>query len=294
MRDNTSEKNILNALLVIISFAFIIPLIWIISASFSRESDLMNYGYSFFPRVFDFASYNTVFSNPKQIIDSYVVTSFTSIAGTIISLVVMAMVAYPISRDNCKFKNQLTFYIFFTMIFSGGLIPTYILMTQYLNLQNNILVYILPSLANGFQIIIIKTFFRGLPSSLVESAKIDGASEFRIFYKIVLPLSKPVLATIGLMVLLAKWNDWYTCLLYIRDKELYTLQYLLQKILMDAEFLYQMSKDSSIMFNANAIDRPTESMRFTMAVLAAGPMLVVFPFFQKYFAKGLTIGAVKG
>jgi putative aldouronate transport system permease protein len=180
------------------------------------------------------------------------------------------------------------------MLFSGGLVPSYILITQHLKLQNNFWVYILPSLANGFQIIVIRTFFKGLPASLMESAKIDGASEFRIFAQIILPLSKPVLATIGLMVLMSKWNDWFTCLLYIRDKNLYTLQFLLQKILMDAEFLFQMSKNSGAVVTSEVIDPPTESMRFALAVIAAGPMLLVFPFFQKYFAKGLTIGAVKG
>jgi len=285
---------ILNICLTAMSLVFIIPLLWIISASLSKEADLMSYGYSIIPRVIDLTAYKAVFSNPNQIMDAYWITFFISVTGTILSLLVMSAVAYPMSRDNCIFKNQLTFYVVFTMLFSGGLIPSYILITQYLKLQNNILVYILPSLANGFNIIIFRTFFKGLPAALVESAKIDGANEYRIFAGIILPLSKPVLATIGLMVMLAKWNDWYTCLLYIRDKKLYTLQYLLQKILMDADFLFQMTKKSSIMSNANVIERPTESMRFAMAVLAAGPMMVVFPFFQKYFAKGLTIGAVKG
>jgi putative aldouronate transport system permease protein len=153
-----------------------------------------------------------------------------------------------------------------------------------------------PQLANDFHIIFIRTFFQELPGSLTESAKIDGAGEFRIFFRIVLPLSKPVMATIALLTLLVKWNDWYTSLIYIRDAELYTLQYMLQRILREAEFINKISRNMPAGIDISQIsgDMPTEGMRFAMCIVAAGPMLVVFPFFQKYFTRGLTIGAVKG
>ena len=206
----------------------------------------------------------------------------------------MALVAYPLSRQNFKLRQPITFFIFFTMLFGGGLIPTYILNTQYLHLGNTIWIYILPGLASAWYIIIIRTFFSQLPQSLVESAKVDGAKELRIFFQIVLPLSKPVLATVLLMTLLAKWNDWYTSLIYIRDSKLYSLQYMLQKMLREAEFVKGLSNSQMGLNIQLDTEVPTESVRFAMVIVAAGPMLVVFPFFQKYFTRGLTVGAVKG
>jgi putative aldouronate transport system permease protein len=266
----------------------------VISISFSNETSLLEYGYKLIPKQFDLTAYKYVFENPTQLINSYKVNVFTGIVGTFFSVFVMALVAYPLSRDYFKYKKIITFYIFFTMLFGGGLIPTYILVTQYLMLGNNIIIYLLLGLANAFHIIILKTFFQSLPPSLVESAKIDGAGEFRIFYQIIIPLSKPVIATVALLTLLTKWNDWYTSLIYIRDKELYTLQYLLQRILREAEFLKTMAQDVPSGINIELTKTPTESMRFAMAIIAAGPMLIVFPFFQKYFTKGLTVGAIKG
>ena len=181
------------------------------------------------------------------------------------------------------------------MLFSGGLVPHYIINTKYLNLTDSFWVYILPSLATAYHILILRTFFKGLPASLTEAAKIDGASEFTIFRVIVLPLSKPVLATVSLLTLLSKWNDWQTSLLYILDNNKFSLQYLLQKILREADFLKKISEQNNVIVSENySQTQPVESMRFAMAILAAGPMMVVFPFFQKYFTKGLTIGAVKG
>ena len=181
------------------------------------------------------------------------------------------------------------------MLFSGGLIPTYIMNTQVLNLGNNILIYILPSLVSAWNVIIMRTFFQDLPESVVESAKLDGANEFVIYSRISLPMAKPVLATIGFMLLLSKWNEWYTCLIYIRDPQLFTLQYLLQKILNDSAFMNKMSINMPSGIDlSQTVKVPTETMKFAMCVLATGPMLFVFPFFQKYVSKGLTIGAVKG
>lgn len=181
------------------------------------------------------------------------------------------------------------------MLFNGGLIPTYILNYKYLHLGNTIWIYILPTLCSAFYIIILRTFFQGLPLSLVESAKLDGASEIRIFFQIILPLSKPVLATVSLLTLLTKWNDWYTSLIYITDSNLYTLQFLLKRILQEVEFLRIMANNAPPGIDLTAIeDTPVESLKFAMCIIAAGPMLMVFPFFQKYFAKGLTVGSVKG
>lgn len=284
----------IHIIFVLICLTFVVPMLYVISVSFMSQAEIEEFGYRLIPKSISLDAYRYVFKNPTQILNSYKVTIFTSLFGTFLSVLVMAMVAYPLSRNTFYYKKPLTFFIFFTMLFSGGLIPSYIINTQYLNLGNSIWVYILPSLASAYHIIIIRTFFQQLPVSLVESAKLDGASEERIFISIILPLSKPVIATIALMTMLNKWNDWYTSLIYIRNTELYSLQYLLQKILREVEFMKTVSEGGLSMNISLANDIPTEPARFAMVIIAAGPMLVIFPFFQKYFTRGLTIGAVKG
>lgn len=281
---------------IVFSLFFIIPLIYIISASFSNEEAILKEGFKLIPSQVDLTAYKYVFANTTNLGYSYITTAVSSFSATFLSLLIMSAAAYPLSRNNFVGKNIVTFLVFFTMLFGGGTIPTYILITQYLKLGNTIWVYILTGLCSAFHIIVIRTFFKGISESLIESAKIDGASEFKIFFRIILPLSKPVLATIGLMVLLAKWGDWYTSLLYIKDQRLYTLQYLLQKVLREAEFIKQMAQEMPIgvSITSSTDGAPTETMKFALCIIAAGPMLVVFPFFQKYFAKGFTVGAVKG
>lgn len=284
-----------NTFFVIFSLLFIVPFLLIIAASFTEEKTLLEEGYKLIPSKWSVSAYQYVFRNPGQLIDSYKVTIFYSITATFLSMLVMMLMAYPLSRPTYKYKTPLTFFIFFTMLFTGGLVPTYIWVTRYMHLGNTVWVYILPYLVNPFYLIVIRTFFQGLPISLVESAKIDGARELQIFFKIILPLSKPVIATISLLTLLAKWNDWNTALIYITQKELYSLQYLLQKILREVEFIKNMASSTPVAgVNFDMSNVPSETMRFAMCIVAAGPMLVVFPFFQKYFAKGLTVGAVKG
>lgn len=293
-RKNMTINLFIHLFFVVVCLAFVIPMLYVVSVSFMTQAEIDATGYQLIPKEFSLEAYQYVFRNPTQLLDSYQVTIFTSLVGTFLSVLVMAMVAYPLSRSTFYYKKPVTYYIFFTMLFSGGLIPSYIINTQYLHLGNNILIYILPGLVSAYNVIIIRTFFQGLPTSLVESAKLDGASEVRIFTSIILPLSKPVIATIALMTLLAKWNDWNTSLIYIRNEKLFSLQYMLQKILREVEFLKSMA-DSQLGLNItleNAV--PTEPARFAMVIMAAGPMLVIFPFFQKYFTRGLTIGAVKG
>ena len=273
----------------------ILPFVLIISASFSDEQTLLSEGYKLIPSVFSTEAYKYVFRNPQQLLDSYKVTIIYSIVATVLGVVVMAMLAYPLSRPNYKYKKIATFFIFFTMLFSGGLIPTYIWITRYLHLGDTIWVYILPCLVNAFHVIVIRSFFQGLPQALMESAKIDGASELQTFFKIVMPLSKPVIATISLLTLLSRWNDWNTALIYIKSSNLYSLQYLLQKILREAEFVKNMADSSPVAgMDLDLSNLPSVTIRFAMCMVAAGPMLIIFPFFQKYFAKGLTVGAVKG
>lgn len=294
-KQNRVSNIVINLLFCLGSLLFILPFVLIISASFTDETALVEQGYKLIPPVFSIEAYKYVFRTPQQLLDSYKITIIYSLLATFLGVIVMSMLAYPLSRPNYKYKKPATFFIFFTMLFSGGLVPSYIWMTRYLHMGDTIWVYILPFLVNAFHVIVIRTFFQGLPQSLIESAKIDGASELQIFFKIVMPLSKPVIATISLLTLLARWNDWNTALIYIKSSNLYSLQYLLQKILREAEFVKNMADSAPVAgIDLDLSNLPSITIRFAMCMVAAGPMLVIFPFFQKYFAKGLTVGAVKG
>lgn len=281
----------LHIVFILISLTFLLPFLLLVSVSFSDNDAIKEVGYTLIPKVFSLSAYKQIFSNPYQILQAYKITIIFTVLATVVSVMVMTMVSYSISRNNFKARNFVTWIVFFTMLFSGGMIPSYIINTKIFHLNDTIWIYVLPGAVGAWYVMIIRTFFKGLPESLMESAKLDGASEFCIFFKIVLPLSKPCIASVAFMIVVAKWNDWNTSLIYINNTKLYSLQYLLQRILRETEFLKQMAQESA---NFTTAEIPTESMRFALAMVAAGPVLVLFPAFQKYFAKGLTIGAIKG
>lgn len=264
-------------------------MIYLVSSSISNEQDLFVYGYRLIPKSIDFSAYKYLLHNPAQMLSAYKVTIFITVVGTFLALLVMIMIAYPLSVRDFKFKRQLSFYLFFTMLFSGGLVAVYLLNVQYLHLKNNILVYILPALVSPWYVFMLRSFFVGIPQSLRESAKIDGASEFKILFQIIVPISKPAIATIAFMELMIKWGEWYNCMLYITKPGLQTVQYLLQALMQQSEKLAQAAE-----VGVNAGDIPTETVKLAMAVIAAGPIMFIFPFFQKYFVKGMTVGSVKG
>lgn len=266
----------------------------VISVSISSEKSIVDNGYSLIPKVIDFTAYQVAFKNSQQMISSYCITILSATIGTLFSIIIMSLAGYALSREEFAYKKFFSFFIFFTMLFSGGLVPSYIINSKYLGLFNNIAVHVVLGLVSAWNIIIFRTFFQQLPKALIESAIIDGASEARTFVSIVIPLSKPVFATIALLTVLARWNDWTTSLYYISKPGLFSLQYLLQNILRQAEFLKSMIQDMPSVVLTKDMQPPTESLRFAMCVIASGPMLLVFPFFQKYFAKGLTVGSVKG
>ena len=279
-------------ILLTLSLSFVIPVIAIISVSFSDEKTVMFYGYRIIPSIYSFDAYNILLSNPKAILDGYKISIAVTFIGTLAGLMISSMCAYSLSRTEFRLRRIITFYLFFTMLFSGGLVPQYILYTQYLHLKNSLLGLMLPILVNVFFIIVLRTFFQSLPFSIIESAIIDGAGEYRIFFSIVSPLSRPALATVGLMIMLGYWNDWFLALLLVTKMEMRPLQYLLQQMLRQVEEIIR-----SIAYGDTSVDvskLPTETSRMAMAVIAAGPMLFVFPFFQKYFTRGLTVGSVKG
>jgi putative aldouronate transport system permease protein len=285
--------SIFNIILLLFSLACIIPFILVISISLSKEKDILDFGYKLIPKQLDFTGYKFVFANLEQIINAYKTTAFVSFVGTLLSVLVIALAAYPLSRSSFRYKKQITFYLFFTMLFGGGLVPSYILITRYLKLSDKIWVMIIPGLVNVWYIFLMRTFFQKIPESIFESARIDGANEFKIFWKLVLPLSKPVIATVALFGVLGRWNIWFEALLYIQKENLYTLQFLLQRMLQSMQFLVEnMDKMPPGALDIEKV--PGETTRMAMVIVAAGPMVIIFPFFQKYFVQGLTVGSVKG
>ncbi len=271
----------------------IIPFILLISASLTNAAALSEEGFRLIPAEFDLTAYEYIFKSPVKILRSYAVTFFVTAATVAGGVFIMSMIGYTLSRSNCRFARPLSFYVFFTLLFSGGMVPSYILMTQVLHWKDTYLVMIVPSLVYAFHVIMIRTFFQKLPAELFESAKIDGADEFVIYFKIALPLSVPVLTTVAFFTAMSKWNDWQTGLLYITKEEMEPLQYMLYRIQQNIQsLLTALRQGGGISVDVRNI--PGQNLLMAMAMVAAGPMLVVFPFFQKYFISGLTVGAVKG
>ncbi len=289
------QQVVLNIILWIVClFGFIVPLVIVITTSFTEENSLIANGYRIIPRETSLEAYRLLFRAPGKMIDAYIVTILQSVIGTFISVLIMGLCAYAISRKAFRMRRTVSLFILFTFLFGGGLVPTYILNTQYLGLGDTFLIHIVHNLANAFYLIVMRTFFKNIPESLIESAKMDGGGEFLIFARIIFPLAMPAFATISLLGLLDRWNNWFTSLVYIRDESLYTLQFLLQRILRDFEFINAIAAESVTNIDIQLFQAPTESMRYAMVVVAAGPMLMVFPLFQRYFVRGLTVGSVKG
>lgn len=275
-----------------ICICYVYPLLLLISISFEGYSGAQ---FGLIPREFTLRGYEQVFAQPEKIINGYTVTVFYSIVTTMGSLVVMAMFAYALSKKDYKLRNIITFLLFFTTLFSGGLVPSYIINSKYLHLNNTIWIYIFPALMNAWNVIVIRTFFQGLPEGLNEAARIDGASELRICFQIIIPLATPVLASVGFLNFIQLWNNWFTSSVYIKNPDLYSLQYILKIILDSEEALKEMVNNGRL--SAEELQdhlSNLETLRFAMAIVAAGPAMLIFPFFQKYFAKGLTLGSVKG
>ncbi|HEX3028241.1 MAG TPA: carbohydrate ABC transporter permease [Clostridia bacterium] len=283
---------IINGFFILYSAACILPLLLVIAVSFTSEKALAISGYSFIPKEFTFDSYKFVFNLGDAIVRAYGITILVTVVGTIISTMVISMYAYPISRKDFRYKGFFSFIVFFTMIYNSGLVPWYVVYANILHLKDNILVYIIPMVVNTWYVLIMRTFYKlTIPDAIIESSKIDGAGEFRTFVQIVLPLSLPGIATISLFQCLNYWNDWFIALMFIENNKLFNLQYLLYQILNTIQFL------ASVSGRGGKIDLskiPNESARMAMAVVVMGPIIFIYPFFQKYFIKGLTVGAVKG
>ena len=288
--DTICFKAIGYPLICLFALVCIIPFFLIIASSFTSESYIIKNGYVLWPKEFSTSAYELIFKNPAKILRAYGVTAFVTIIGTALSVFVNAMTGYVLQRKDFRWRNIFSFYFFFTTLFSGGLVPWYILCVKTLHLKNTIWALIIPTIVSVLNIILVKGFMGGIPGEITESAKIDGAGDFRIFVKLILPLSKPVVATIGLFTALAYWNDWYMCMLFIDKKELFDLQYLLYQLMGSIKALREIASQSTISVSS----MPIESTKMALTIVATGPIILVYPFVQKYFVKGLTLGSVKG
>jgi putative aldouronate transport system permease protein len=272
--------------LVLLALICFMPLVLVLSASFSNELDIARFGYELIPRRFTTYAYDYVLRVPEQIIRAYGVTSFVTIVGTAMGLLLMSMLAYVLSRPTFPYRRQLSFFVFFTMLFNGGLVPWYIWITQGLHLKDSVWALIFPYLIIPWYVLLLRTYFAGIPEELLDAARIDGAGHLRIFFQIVLPLSTPSLATVGLFCVLMYWNDWWLALLFIDTKNLQPLQYMLYSIMTNIRAMQASPQTTGLPLPANTV-------RMAMAILATGPAALVFLLVQRYFIRGLTVGSLK-
>src|SRR5699024_5414409 len=286
-------NGIMTVLLGLFTIACLFPFAYVIVISFTSEESIVRNGFQLIPEEWSLDAYRYLWSTKSQLLQSYWITIVVTVLGTVISVSMITLYAYAISRPQFKYRKFFTFFAFFTMLFSGGMVPTYIVVTQFLGIKNTIWALILPLAMNAFYIIIMRTFFmRSVPEAILESSRIDGASELRTFLQIVVPLSLPGIATIALFSTLGYWNDWFNALLYIDQPNLVPLQSLLMKIEANLEFMRQNTEINQGQTNLfNTI--PADAAKMAMVVIATLPIAVSYPFFQKYFISGLTIGGVK-
>ncbi|WP_223588153.1 carbohydrate ABC transporter permease [Neobacillus bataviensis] len=280
--------------LIVLAAGSIIPFIILLSSSLTGEKVILKDGYSFFPREFSFAAYEYLLNNSASILRAYGITIFVTVFGTVVSLAITAFLAYALSRRDLPYRNVFAFFVFFTLLFNGGLVPTYLVYTQIFDLKNTIWALIVPGLLmNGFNVLLMRTFFiTSIPEPVIESARMDGAGEFRTFFSIILPLSLPILATIGLLQTIHYWNDWFNGLIYITDPQLFSIQNILNRMLADIQFLATSDLGSNASQAASEI--PSTGVRMAIAVVGVLPILIAYPFFQKYLVKGIALGSVKG
>jgi putative aldouronate transport system permease protein len=279
------------AFISVFALCCVIPFFLVLGTSFTAEKSITLHGYNLWPREFSTFAYKIVFENPQLIIGSYVVTVGITIIGTVIGLFLIAMTGYSLQRPDFRYRNRISFFIYFTTLFQGGVVPFYIIMIQWFHLKDNYLAVLLPGLMTPFLIIMMKSFVKSIPHAITESAKMDGAGDFAIFLKLILPMTTPALATIGLFIALGYWNEWYHSMLFLSpDMKYRPIQLFLYNVVTSADFI----KNSSVSSNVQPRDMPLESMKMATAVVATGPVILFYPFVQRFFVKGITVGAVKG
>ncbi len=291
------EKNrvfqiIINMTLILVCIFCVAPIVLLIASSLSSEITLIKNGYSFWPREIDFSAYKYLLTGFKDIARGYGISVFVTVVGTITNLVLTTLFAYPLSRKNLPGRSFISFFLFFTMLFNGGIVASYMMWTSVFHIKNTIFALIIPNFMMGaFNVIMMRTYLTtSIPEEIIEAARIDGLGEFGILRKIIIPMSKTIISTLALLVGLTYWNDWVNGLYYINDNRLYSIQVLLYRMLMDSSYLLT-SKLGSMM---DSTQMPSTAIKMAIATLGILPVLIVYPFLQRYLVKGITIGAVKG
>lgn len=282
---------VIHLFIALFAVCCLLPFIMVVAASLSEEERLISEGVALLPRGFSLNAYKYVFNFFDQVLQAYGVSIFVTVVGTVLNMAFMLPFAYAISKPEFRYRRILTFFMFFTVMFSGGLVPSYMLIKQYLNMYDKIWVLIIPLLVQPSNVVLLRVFFQGIPASLFESAKIDGASEYRQLWSIGMPLIIPGIATVTFFSVLMFWNDSYTAIIYIEDTRLTPIQIFLTQM---SQYVDYIKKNIGLAGGLlNAADIPSEGILYAMCVVAAGPMIVLFSFFQKYFVRGLTAGSVK-
>ena len=294
MTESKTFNRVSTAILAILVVFAILPIVLIVVASFTAETALVRDGYRFIPKEFSLNAYYYMLKQGRLILRSYGISFLVTFAGTAISVLLTTMLAYPMSRKSYKYRNVLAFFVFFTMLFNGGIVPSYIMWTRFFHIKDTIWALMIPNyLVTAFNVILVKNYFQNsVPDSLIEAAQLDGASEFRIFFKVMLPLAIPAVATISLFTGIAYWNDWTNGLYYINNEKFYSIQQLLMKIMSNIQALR--SNSNASLLGTGAVELPSTSVRMAMAVIGILPIVLIYPFVQKYLVKGVIVGAVKG
>ena len=292
MTESKSFNRVATIILTFLVIVTLLPIVLLVIASFTKEQVLVQNGYTFFPKALSLDAYYYMVKQGAVIVRSYGVSFLVTILGTVMSGVVTTTLAYPMARKSFRYKNVLSFFVFFTMLFNGGIVPSYIMWSRFFHIKNTIWALIIPNyMVTAFNVILVKNFYQNnVPDALVEAAQIDGASELKTFYSIMFPLSRPVVATISLFTGLCYWNDWTNGLYYVDNEKLFSIQLLLMKIMNNIQAL----KANTALMGTGTVELPGTSVRMAMAFVGILPILIVYPFVQKYLVEGVVIGAVKG
>ena len=292
MTESKTFNRVSTAILTVMVTLTLLPILLIIIASFTKETALLQNGYSFLPKEWSLDAYYYIIKQGSVILRAYGVSVLVTVVGTVGSVLITTTLAYPMARQSFPYRNALSFFVFFTMLFSGGIVPSYIMWTNFFHIKNTIWALIVPNyLVSAFNVILVKNFYsNNIPGSLIEAAQLDGATEMQIFRKLVFPMARPVVATISLFTGLCYWNDWTNGLYYVDNQKLYSIQLLLMKIMNNIEAL----KANANLMGAGAISLPGTSVRMAIAFIGILPILIVYPFVQKDLVEGVVIGAVKG
>lgn len=293
-RDVIALNIIAYSFLGLITLACLVPFVMIVSGSFSSEEAIIKHGFSMLPQDFSLQAYKTIFKDPFVVYRAYATTIILTILGTVVGLLLQTMTAYVLSRKDFEWRRGFSLFFYFTTLFSGGLVPYYILITQKLNLRDSYFALLLPMIFSVYNLLIMKSYILGIPESLIEAAKIDGCGEFLTLVRIVFPLIKPALATVGLFIALAYWNDWYNAMLYIKSDVKYPLQYFLYQKINNIEAYKKMLNTVGASSVASAVTLPTQTLKMALTIVVTGPIVLAYPIVQKYFVQGITIGSVKG